>query len=97
MPYVCVHTTEGARLAKRLANHFRHKVEVTETPTGYIVKMVGADVILTPRDDSLYIEYTRNESSDNPERPYDEMRLRFVITDHLDRMANQNFDYDWQE
>lgn len=97
MPHVRVRTIEGARLAKRLTNHFRHKVEVTETDTGYLVKMAGADVVLTPHDDELYIEYTRNETTDSPERPYDETRLRFVISDHLDRMANQTFEYDWQD
>lgn len=97
MPHVNISTTEAARLAKRLTNHFRHKVEVTETDTGYLVKMAGADVILSPKDDELYIEYTRNTATDNPERPYDEGRLRHVITDHLDRMANQNFVYDWQD
>lgn len=97
MPHVSVSTTEAARLTKRLTNHFRHKVEVTETGTGYLVKMAGADVVLSPKDDELYIEYTRNTATDNPERPYDESRLRHVITDHLDRMANQNFVYDWQD
>lgn len=96
MPHVIVHTQEGVKIAKRLTNHFRHKVEVQETDTGYLIKMAGADVVLTPKDDELYIEYTRNTATDSPERPYDEERLRFVITDHLDRMANQTFVYDWQ-
>ena len=96
MSYVTVSTNEGARLAKRLTNHFRHKVEVSETDLGYLVKMSGADVVFTPKDNGLHIEYTRNTTTDNPEHPFDEDRLRHVITDHLDRMANQSFVYDWQ-
>lgn len=97
MAYVEVATCDGARLAKRLTNHFRHKISVTETQTGYLLNMSGADVVITPKDDSLYIGYTRNEATDNPERPYDEERLRQVLSDHLDRMANQSFVYHWQD
>lgn len=97
MPKTTIQTDQAARIAKRLTNHFKHKVAVTETDTGYFVNMAGADVTFTPTDNELHIEYVRNESTDSPERPYDEERLRFVITDHLDRMAGEIFEYHWSE
>lgn len=97
MPKTTIKTNQAVRIAKRLANHFKHKVNVTKTDTGYFVNMAGADVTFTPTQSELHIVYVRNESTDNPERPYDEERLRFIITDHLNRMAGETFDHHWHE
>ena len=86
---------DAARIAKRLVNHFRHKVTITELGDDYLVHMAGADVTLSPNAEALTITIVRNESTDNPERPYDLERVKFVLTDHINRMANQTFDYEW--
>lgn len=97
MSKAIITTEQGDRIAKRLINHFRHKVQVAELDDGYLINMPGADITLTPTPNELHINYVRNQSTDSPEHPYDEDKLKSVITSHLDRMAGETFEYVWQD
>ncbi|MPW44111.1 DUF2218 domain-containing protein [Acinetobacter guerrae] len=80
-------TTEARRIAKRLLNHWKHKFEVTETDQDFKIFMPTATVTLTPLEQHLDVLI----SSENQ----DDIRLEGVVLDHLNRMAQQEFQADW--
>lgn len=94
MSHVILHTPDGEKITKRLVNHWRHKFEVSQYSDHAIIHMTGADVVLSAQADTLSITLTCHENS---EQPVDEARLRTVIANHIDRMANHSFDYAWQD
>ena len=83
-----INTSEAARIAKRLLNHWKHKFEVSETAEKLIIFMPDATVNLTPKSDILWvsIESTLTDLS----------HLERVVLDHLNRMAQQEFSVTWQ-
>ncbi|RKG32014.1 DUF2218 domain-containing protein [Acinetobacter guerrae] len=80
-------TTEARRIAKRLLNHWKHKFEVAETEQDFKIFMPTATVTLTPLEQHLDVLI----SSENQ----DDIRLEGVVLDHLNRMAQQEFQADW--
>ena len=83
-----INTSEAARIAKRLLNHWKHKFEVSETVEKLSIFMPDATVNLTPKSDILWvsIESTLTDLS----------HLERVVLDHLNRMAQQEFSVTWQ-
>lgn len=83
-----IHTTDAARIAKRLLNHWKHKFEVAETEGHFSIFMPDATVKLIPQSEVLQV------SIDSPLE--DLSRLEKVVLDHLSRMAQQEFTATWQ-
>ena len=83
-----INTSEAARIAKRLLNHWKHKFEVSETAEKLSIFMPDATVNLIPKSDILWvsIESTLTDLS----------HLEKVVLDHLNRMAQQEFSVTWQ-
>lgn len=81
-------THEAHRIAKRLLNHWKHKFEVAETEENFSIFMPEATVILIPEAQGLQVELTTEHE--------DYVHLEQVILDHLNRMAQQKFNVQWQ-
>lgn len=81
-------TSEAKRIAKRLLNHWKHKFEVLETETEARILMPTATVILIPQIQTLDVRIESNLD--------DHTRLESVVIDHLNRMAQQEFQVAWQ-
>lgn len=95
MTQATISTNQGLRITTRLTNHWKHKFNISQTEGEFVVHMSGADVRLIPADDTLTICIVRNESSDDSEHSFDEITLQNVIVVHIDRMAGENFTYEW--
>ena len=81
-------TLESARIAKRLYNHWKHKFEVKESEQQFEIIMPEAQVSLIPHTEYLAVEITAS---------VDKMdHLEKVVLDHLSRMAQQEFEAEWQ-
>ncbi len=81
-------TSEAARIAKRLLNHWKHKFEVSETEEDFSIFMPDATVKLTPQSAVLLVSIDSSLE--------DLSRLEKVVLDHLSRMAQQQFTVIWQ-
>jgi len=84
-------TTEAARIGKRLFNHWKHKFEVVETEQYFQILMPTATVTLTPQGNTLDV------SIQSQLEPAEQIRLEGVVIDHLNRMAQQDFQVTWQQ
>lgn len=80
-------TDDSKRIAKRLLNHWAHKFEVEETEQKMSIFMPDATVVLTPFIHKLNIEIDTNRS--------DYTSLEQVVLDHINRMAQQEFQVEW--
>ena len=83
-----ISTDDAKRIAKRLLNHWKHKFEVAETEENLSIFMPDATVVLTPEAQQLFVELRTDRE--------DYRRLEQVILDHLNRMAQQEFNVQWQ-
>ncbi|MGC3820501.1 DUF2218 domain-containing protein [Acinetobacter sp. G11] len=81
-------TSEAARIAKRLLNHWKHKFEVSETEGSFSIFMPDATVKLMPQSAVLLVSIDSSLE--------DSSRLEKVVLDHLSRMAQQEFTAIWQ-
>ena len=81
-------TQEGARIAKRLLNHWKHKFEVQEQADSLHIIMPDAALALIPQAEQLDVKLETQRE--------DYAVLEKVIIDHLDRMAQQQFEVEWQ-
>ncbi|MGE8558189.1 MAG: DUF2218 domain-containing protein [Acinetobacter sp.] len=81
-------TSEAARIAKRLLNHWKHKFEVSETEDSFSIFMPDATVKLIPQSTLLLVSIDSSLE--------DLSRLEKVVLDHLSRMAQQEFTATWQ-
>lgn len=82
-----IQTDQAKRIAKRLLNHWKHKFEVAETENEMSIYMPDATVVLTPKSDHL------NVSVDTKREDF--TFLEKVVIDHLNRMAQQEFEVEW--
>lgn len=83
-----IQTQESKRIAKRLLNHWKHKFEVSEIDNEFKIFMPDATVILTAQAETLDTEIqTQREDYEFLEK---------VVIDHLNRMAQQEFEVVWQ-
>lgn len=81
-------TSEAARIAKRLLNHWKHKFEVAETDGDFSIFMPDATVKLIPQSEALLVSIDSSLE--------DLSTLEKVVLDHLNRMAQQEFTATWQ-
>ncbi|WP_168406652.1 DUF2218 domain-containing protein [Acinetobacter indicus] len=89
--YSHIATTQAARLAKRLGNHWKHKFEVLETAQELRILMPSATIVLQPQPDALYTEIIAQDEHT------DLNRLEQVVLDHLQRMGQEQLSADWQQ
>ncbi|WP_168396035.1 DUF2218 domain-containing protein [Acinetobacter indicus] len=89
--YSHIATTQAARLAKRLGNHWKHKFEVQETAQELRILMPSATIVLQPQSDALYTEIIALDEHT------DLNRLEQVVLDHLQRMGQEHLSADWQQ
>ncbi|MCO8088658.1 DUF2218 domain-containing protein [Acinetobacter indicus] len=89
--YSHIATTQAARLAKRLGNHWKHKFEVQETAQELRILMPSATIVLQPQPDALYTEIIAQDEHT------DLNRLEQVVLDHLQRMGQEQLSADWQQ
>lgn len=89
--YSHIATTQAARLAKRLGNHWKHKFEVQETAQELRILMPSATIVLQPQSDTLYTEIIALDEHT------DLNRLEQVVLDHLQRMGQEQLSADWQQ
>lgn len=80
-------TTDAKRIAKRLLNHWKHKFEVAETETVFMIFMPDAKLELITSFDqlSMLIETEREDYA----------FLENVVLEHINRMAQQQFEVVW--
>ncbi len=50
-------TTDAARIAKRLVNHWKHKFEIEQEPSSFTIIMPEARVLLSPQAEHLHVEH----------------------------------------
>ncbi|MDV4312670.1 DUF2218 domain-containing protein [Acinetobacter indicus] len=89
--YSHIATTQAARLAKRLGNHWKHKFEVQETAQELRILMPSATIVLQPQPDAFYTEIIAQDEHT------DLNRLEQVVLDHLQRMGQEQLSADWQQ
>lgn len=89
--YSHIATTQAARLAKRLGNHWKHKFEVQETAQELRILMPSATIVLQSQPDALYTEIIAQDEHT------DLNRLEQVVLDHLQRMGQEQLSADWQQ
>lgn len=82
-----IDTTDAKRIAKRLLNHWKHKFEVSEVDDQFSIFMPEATIILNAFTDHLSVQITTKN--------LDNSLLENVVLDHLNRMAQQEFQADW--
>lgn len=82
-----INTQEAQRIAKRLLNHWKHKFEVSENDQLMSIFMPEATVEMHIHPDHLEVVLATEKE--------DYQRLQKVIIDHLDRMAQQQFEVTW--
>lgn len=80
-------TLDAKRIAKRLLNHWKHKFEVAETENQFSIFMPKATVVMNALTEHLSVQIS-TEDADNTV-------LENVVLDHLNRMAQQEFQADW--
>ena len=80
-------TPDGARIAKRLLNHWKHKFDVAQTEDHIGIMMPDATILLTPQDALLQVQIDS--------RLDDNTHLENVVLAHLNRMAQQEFEATW--
>ena len=81
---------QASRIAKRLANHWKHKFNIDETEQNFLIHFPNAEVILAPEQDHLTVTIQSTDEFT------DLNKLENVVLDHLIRMGQENLIVDWQ-
>lgn len=81
-------TLDAQRIAKRLLNHWKHKFEVNQSENIFTIFMPEATLKLTAEAELLAVEIQTDRK--------DYSTLENVVVDHLNRMAQQQFEPIWQ-
>ena len=84
-----VKTQDGARISKRLLNHWKHKFEVSETAELSQIFMPQATITLAAGAETLAVKIESDLE--------DLTQLKEVVVNHLNRMANTVLDAQWQD
>ncbi|OTG80580.1 hypothetical protein B9T33_09145 [Acinetobacter sp. ANC 5054] len=89
-----ISTTQAARIAKRLANHWKHKFEVSEQEnekgSQFQIHLNAAQVILSPQPDFLEVAIQTQDTHADLDK------LEHVVLDHLIRMGQEELSAEWQ-
>lgn len=81
-------TQEGAKIAKRLLNHWKHKFEVKHDDQVIQILMPDYTITLAAQPDHLDVSI---------ESPLEDLsHIQNVFINHLNRMAHCEFSADWQ-
>ena len=83
-----IQTQEGARISKRLLNHWKHKFEVSQTDLHMQIFMPEYTITLTPHAEILEVMIESQQ--------LDLTHIQNVVLNHLNRMANSEFSATWQ-
>ena len=83
-----IKTQDGARISKRLLNHWKHKFEVSESPEQMQIFMPDHTITLKPQAE--YLDVFIDSKLDNLSQIQD------VVLNHLNRMAQHEFNAVWQ-
>lgn len=83
-----IYTAESKRIAKRLLNHWKHKFDVKETADEMTIFMPDSTVLLMPKTETLDVVIDTQRT--------DFAAMEKVVIDHLNRMAQQQFEANWQ-
>lgn len=83
-------TLQAQRIGKRLFNHWKHKFEVAEHPTGFEILMPKARIQLPVSETHLNVHIQALDTD------VDMQRLEEVVLDHLIRMAQEPLHAEWQ-
>ena len=84
-----IESDDGARIVKRLCNHWKHKFEITEQDGNFFIPFPEANVNLEATNQQILIEIN-TEQTDKLEH------YQNVVINHLNRMAQQEFSVEWQ-
>ena len=85
-----IQTQQASRIAKRLANHWKHKFNIDETEQNFLIHFPNAEVILAPEQDHLTVTIQSTDEFT------DLNKLENVVLDHLIRMGQEHLTADWQ-
>ena len=85
-----IHTPDGARISKRLLNHWKHKFDVVDNASQYQIMMPSATILLTPQTHELVVEIQAKDAET------DLSYLEQVVLDHLSRMGQTELSAVWQ-
>lgn len=91
-----LNTEDAARIIKRLANHWRHKMTVIEQPQGTVFGF-SPTATATLASDETTLKATLviiDEDADSAHQQ--QLKLQQVILSHINRMAGVGFDAQWQ-
>lgn len=84
-------TTDGERIIKRLANHWRHKMDIVVIDQQTIIPFSPVSTAKLWSDENhLFASLHTNEAE-----AFD--KLKSVIVNHINRMAGKEFDAHWQD
>ena len=82
-------TTDAARIAKRLVNHWKHKFDIEQEPTTFGIIMPEARVLLSPQAEHLHVSIEASEEKLS--------HLEHVVLDHLIRMGQTPLTATWTQ
>lgn len=77
-------TTDAARIAKRLVNHWKHKFEIEQEPSSFTIIMPEARVQLGPQAEHLHVSIEASEE-------------KLSHLDHLIRMRQTPLTATWTQ
>ncbi|AXF43502.1 DUF2218 domain-containing protein [Acinetobacter johnsonii] len=80
-------TTDAARIAKRLVNHWKHKFEIEQESSSFTIIMPEARVLLNPQAEHLHVSIEASEEKLG--------HLEHVVLDHLIRMGQVPLTATW--
>lgn len=84
-----IQTPQAARIAKRLANHWKHKFNIDETGQAFLIHFPSAEVSLAPEENHLTVMIQSTDES------MDLNKLESVVLDHLIRMGQDELTANW--
>lgn len=88
-----LNTQDGQRIAKRLYNHWQHKFAVSHDTQSnkhiFGIHFTDDDTVTLTSDDKTLVVILTTKQPDNHNK------LQHVVLDHINRMANSNFDDTW--
>ena len=85
-----IQTQQAQRLAKRLANHWKHKFTIEEKDQQFLIHFPSAELMLVPQTEHLLVTIQSSDESTDFDK------LENVVLDHLIRMGQEDLTADWQ-
>lgn len=85
-----IQTQQASRVAKRLANHWKHKFNIDENESEKLIHFPSAEVNLAPEAEHLTVTIQSNDDAT------DLNKLENVVLDHLIRMGQEPLEANWQ-